>query len=104
MTKKCPLADKTFLLSCHLNGRQPPSPSSEAGNKSTESVASGKRKATEEPSDDWGDWPDYPPPIRQTCPWSPVGVEDILLDDMVQVSSVYPICDAVGTFISRDAH
>ncbi|CAN0167120.1 unnamed protein product, partial [Ectocarpus sp. 12 AP-2014] len=31
-------------------------------------------------------WSERAPPLRRTCPWSPVGVEDILVEEMVQMN------------------
>ncbi|CAM9668977.1 unnamed protein product, partial [Ectocarpus sp. 8 AP-2014] len=31
-------------------------------------------------------WSEGAPPLRRTCPWSPVGVEDILVEEMVQMN------------------
>lgn len=51
-----------------------------------------KRKAVDEALDgDWGkgEWNESSLPLRKTCPWSPVGVEEILLEDMVQVNTKF---------------
>lgn len=49
----------------------------------------GKRKATEDPEtpeDEWREWPKGLLPIPKSGQWSPVGVEEILVEEMVQVS------------------
>ena len=46
----------------------------------------GKRKF---PDSEWGDWNEGPLPIGEARARSPVGVEEILLEDMVQVRN-YP--------------
>ncbi|CAN0028237.1 unnamed protein product, partial [Ectocarpus fasciculatus] len=84
---RCSLEGKTFLK--QLKQGEAASASASEGTEAV-SLSGTKRKAADggadTPGADGKHWSEGAPPLRRTCPWSPVGVEDILVEEMVQMN------------------